>query len=117
MFSFAKAWLRFAGLALAGVAGCADPVAPEAPAPGPVIGHIRGRDQTITVYSSPSGPRFAVSDLSGKLVASDLSAEAFEARHPDLYRAYRSSLAPTRQLLDASLEPRAQAKPEPVKLR
>ena len=57
-----------------------------------VIGHLKGRDHTLTIYSSADGPRFTVSK-EGKVLATEISLDQLRARHRDLFQKYQGAFA------------------------
>ena len=54
---------------------------------------IRSRSRDVLVRSSAFGPLFTVLGTSGEVVAEELSLVELQDRHPDVYHAYRDSLA------------------------
>ena len=60
---------------------------------GIIIGHFRGRQHTITIYSSQEGPRFSVKTDDGRVLAEALSAREIQAKLPEVYNTYRSTFA------------------------
>jgi len=65
------------------------------------IGSFRGRDHTITIYTTSDGPRFTVTSAGGKVLAEKLSAGEIEAELPDIYKTYKNTFAASDNYLDA----------------
>ena len=82
--------------ALSILLGCAmdskPPVAAGESSGLPVIVHIRTRDHVVTVLSGGDGPRYALATADGRVLETGMSIEEFEARHPSIYDAYKSSI-------------------------
>ena len=116
----ARTSVAFAALALAAAVGCAsrrDTAAPQASAArapaaapaevmagartpeGPVIVRLVGQHPTITVTSSPSGPRYSAQSKDGRTIVSGATLEELQANHPDLAKFVRPGIA-----ADASIE-------------
>src|SRR5438034_5932780 len=57
----------------------------------PTIVHIVSRHQTITIKSSPQGPRYSVRTDEGKILLADATAAEFESADPKLYQQMRHS--------------------------
>ena len=55
----------------------------------PVLGSIQARDRVLHFRGGPDGPRFTVSDGSGRVLAQDLTADQLAAFDPLLLRAAR----------------------------
>lgn len=114
MMKRTRIFAGFAGLTgLAGVAGLAllgcdaRPLGMEQEevAQRSVLGHLQGRDQKVTIYSTPEGPRFTVRRGDGEVVAQGLSVEQLRERHPDLFRTYERGMARREgQALDSRLD-------------
>ena len=77
----------------------------------PIIGHLKGRTHTITIHTSPDGPRFSVKTEDGQVLAEALSANEIQAKLPEIYNTYRSTFARTESgaFMDASrpVQPRS----------
>lgn len=58
--------------------------------PGRILAYVRGRDLTVTIFSSN---RFDVARNSGQLLAENLNVVEFQNRYPALYESYRTSYA------------------------
>jgi hypothetical protein len=52
--------------------------------PDRVIVRLEGRDDTITVTSSPTGPRYSLA-LDGQLVADRITLDEMRVQYPDAY--------------------------------
>jgi hypothetical protein len=66
---------------------------PTAPAPLSVIGHLEFRNQTVTIYASPQGPRYSIRSKQGILIAREISDAELAAKYRDLYQAVKTGLA------------------------
>jgi hypothetical protein len=84
--------------------GAATPVS-AAPAAEPVpafsIGSFKGRDHTVTIESAADGPRFTVKTNDGQVLGTRLTAEELQAKLPEVYESFKSSIAGSGHL-DAS---------------
>ncbi len=60
---------------------------------GSVIGHLKTRDQVITITAGPDGPLYTIKSKEGELIASNLSGEELASRFPDLHEKIEKSLA------------------------
>lgn len=60
---------------------------------GPVIGHLKTRDQVITITAGPDGPLYTIKSKEGAVIASHLSGEELASRFPDLHKKIEKSLA------------------------
>ena len=74
------------------------PVAQSSVKPGPTIVTLRSRDGSVTIHASELGPLFTITKEDGTKDGGQVKAEALslaelEERFPDVYRAYRSSIA------------------------
>lgn len=68
------------------------------------LGQLRGRRDTVTMFSTPDGPRYRVISAEGKVLADKLSLEQLRAEHPELAQRLDSTYADSEGLLDARLE-------------
>ena len=68
------------------------------------LGSFRGRDHTITIYSTSDGPRFTVTTADGKVLAEKLSVGDIQAKLPDIYKTYENTFAAQDNYLDARAE-------------
>jgi hypothetical protein len=93
-----------AGLALLGCDARPLGMEQEEVAQRSVLGHLQGRDQKVTIYSTAEGPRFTVRRGDGEVVAQGLSVEQLRERHPDLFRAYERGMARSGAVLDSRLD-------------
>lgn len=66
---------------------------------GPVIVRLVGQHPTITVTSSPDGPRYSARSKDGVMIVSGATLEELQANHPDLAKFVRPGIA-----VDASME-------------
>ena len=73
----------------------------EQPRANPIV-IVKGREHTITIYSSADGPRFTVATNDGKVLADRLNADGIRQQLPEIYKAYESSFAGGGSHLDAS---------------
>ena len=96
-------------LTLVAAVGCASrretpPRAAAAPSPaevmagartpeGPVIVRLVGQHPTITVTSSPHGPRYSARSKDGRAIVSGATLEELQANHPDLAKFVRPGIA------------------------
>ena len=101
---------------LLAVAGCQSrvakaPKAAMAPAPeaaglmtpeGPVIVRLVGRHPTITITSSPDGPRYSAHEEDGQVIVSGATLEELQVRHPDLAKFVKPGIAVDASVDDAS---------------
>ena len=60
---------------------------------GSVIGHLKIRDQVITITTGPHGPLYTIKSKEGGLIALNLSGEELANRFPDLHEKMEKSLA------------------------
>ena len=60
--------------------------------PDRVIVRLEGRDHTVTVTSSPTGPRYSLA-LDGQLVADRITLEEMRVQYPDAYERVHNSHA------------------------
>ena len=88
------------------VAAAAAPEAPPAEVmagtrtpEGRVIVRLVGQHPTITVTSSPDGPRYSARSKDGVAIVSGATLEELQANHPDLAKFVRPGIA-----VDASIE-------------
>ena len=79
--------------------------------PGTPLGSLKGRDHVLTFYSTLEGARFTVSTLDGKVLGEQMSVEELRAQLPDVYKAFKSSIAGTGTYQDASA-PRQSSPPQ-----
>lgn len=83
------------------VAGCATrPSAPTHQAKntadepdGPVIVHLVGRHETITVTSSPRGPLYSARGSDGQTIVANATLDELRAEHPEIYRLLEPGVA------------------------
>jgi hypothetical protein len=59
----------------------------------PVVGHLKTRDNFITIRTGPDGPLYTVKSKSGRVLAVDLSATELSAKFPDLGKMVERGLA------------------------
>lgn len=92
--------LSMASVLAAGGIGCSAGRPPQAPAPaaaavaeGPVIVHLVGRHQTITVTSSPSGPRYTAHTDDGATLVANATLDELRADYPEIYRMVEPGVA------------------------
>ena len=72
----------------------------------PTIVHIVSRHQTITIKSSPQGPRYSIRTDDGTMLLADATGAEFEKADPALYqqmRHYIATQADTADAVDAGL--------------
>src|SRR5688572_33125662 len=62
--------------------------------PDRVIVRLEGRDDTITVTSSPTGPRYSLA-LDGQLVADRITLDQMRVQYPDAYDRVNGATADT----------------------
>ena len=60
---------------------------------GPVIVRLVGQHPTITVTSSPDGPRYSARSKDGQAIVSGATLEELQANHPDLAKFVRPGIA------------------------
>jgi len=60
---------------------------------GSVIGHLKTRNQVITITAGPDGPLYTIKSEEGGLIALNISGEELAARFPDLHEMIEKSLA------------------------
>jgi hypothetical protein len=86
--------------------------------PDRIIVTLRLRDALIEVHTGPAGRRFTLKDGDGKLIASDLTSEDLQKRHPGHFEALERGLARGAEgSLDSSLDARlweAERDPGPI---
>jgi hypothetical protein len=87
--------ILFVGAALgAGCSQTAKQISPAAQQPdNPVIGRLVGRDNTITILSSPSGVLYSVQDRNGVMLLRDVGEQELRARLPEVYQQIKSSVS------------------------
>ena len=83
------------------VAATVEPAAPADVGPGTPIGSLKGRNHTVTFYSTPEGPRFTVSTVDGRVLGQQLSVDQLRAQLPQVYEEFKSSIAGLGGYLDA----------------
>jgi hypothetical protein len=89
------------------VVGCASRTAPPAAEPaarsvdpqGPVIVRLVGQHPTITVTSTPDGPRYSAKANDGRTIVANATLDELRAQHPEIYKYVEPGVA-----LDASGE-------------
>ena len=103
--------LTAGSLTLLVVVGCSVPDAkPDASADRAqraVIGHLRTRDEIITVHSSHEGPTFTIETMGGTRLEQDLSYDELQAARPGVHAIIQRGVAQEKPVLDASLWPHA----------
>ena len=77
----------------------------------PVIGQLRSRKHSILIHVGSDGPRFTVSTLDGRVIATALSIDEMQAQHPEIYKLYKDTFAKYDGYLDASSSLDASALP------
>ena len=60
---------------------------------GTVIGHLKTRDQVITITTSPKGPLYTIRSKEGQEIAIHLTKEELATRFPVLHEKIEKSLA------------------------
>jgi len=68
------------------------------------IVHIRSRDHIISVYASPEGPLYKVTDRQGNVLVDAVPAEFLESHHPGLFDDIRAMIAESEIPLYANLD-------------
>ena len=59
----------------------------------PVIGYLKGRDDTITIKAGPKGPLYSVETAEGKVLCEDLSADQLRAQVPEVAEFLKTAVA------------------------
>lgn len=99
MTTATKRFLVMSALLAAGALGCSKaapqatvapagtaPLAPVCAPADPVIVRLVGRETTVTITSTPAGPRYSAATRAGESLASNLSLSELRDQHPDLYQ-------------------------------
>ena len=60
---------------------------------GSVIGHLKTRDQVITITAGPDGSLYTIKSKEGGMIALNISDEELASRFPDLHEKIEKSLA------------------------
>jgi hypothetical protein len=60
---------------------------------GSVIGHLKTRDQVITITAGPDGPLYTIKSKEGGMIAVNISGEELASRFPDLHEKMEKTLA------------------------
>ncbi len=103
-----RLWLA-APVMLLAVAGCQSraPMPPKAAASsapaevlagaqtpeGPVIVRLVGQHPTITITSSPDGPRYSAREKDGRVIVAGVTLAELQANHPDLAQFVKPGIA------------------------
>ena len=59
----------------------------------PVLLHLEGREQIITITSGPDGPRYSVTTRDGRTLFRDMTMAELHATHPGLHDRLKSAIA------------------------
>src|SRR5688572_25354692 len=60
---------------------------------GPVIVHLVGRHETITVTSSPRGPLYSARSALGDTIVANATLDELRTEHPEIYRLLEPGVA------------------------
>jgi len=60
---------------------------------GPVIVHLVGRHETITVTSSPRGPLYSARNAGGETIVANATLDELRAEYPEIYRLLEPGVA------------------------
>jgi hypothetical protein len=60
---------------------------------GTVIGHLKTRDQVISITTGPDGPLYTIRSKEGQEIAIHLTKEELATRFPDLHEKIEKSMA------------------------
>jgi hypothetical protein len=88
--------LSMVGATLIGCAGNRQRAARSEPPPAPqdpVIVHLVSRHQTITVTSSPTGPRYSARTSDGTAIVVNATLDELQMNHPEVYRLLQPGVA------------------------
>jgi hypothetical protein len=96
--------------ALCLVVGCASrgpkPVAAASAEPqGPVIVHLVGQHQTITVTSDPDGPLYSARTPEGLPIVANATLKELREQHPEVYRMVEPTMAVHADIRDVAPDP------------
>jgi hypothetical protein len=59
----------------------------------PIVGYLKGRDETITIKAGPQGPLYSVQSADGRTRFQNVTLEQLRAQAPDLHDLLKGSVA------------------------